>query len=131
MRRALFAILLLALTGPVTAQGDVKLPMRDGSVKFAVLGDTGTGGSDQLAVAKIVTAYRTTFPFDFALLLGDNFYGGESPRDYARKFEVPYKALIDGGVTFHAARHYGEGPDGRFGCGAEVRGKQSGDWHRG
>ena len=109
----------------------MKLPLKDGSVKFAVLGDTGTGGSDQLAVAKMVTAYRTKVPFDFALLLGDNLYGGESPRDYARKFEVPYKALIDGGVTFHAARHYGEGPDGRFGCGAEVRGKQSGDWHRG
>jgi hypothetical protein len=102
MRRVLLSILLIALTGPLAAQ-DLKLPLKDGSVKFAVLGDTGTGGRDQLTVARMVTAYRAKFPFEFALLLGDNLYGGESPRDYARKFEVPYKPLLDAGVKFYAA----------------------------
>ena len=63
MRRLLFVILLTALTmspsrapfstATVAAQ-DVKLPMKDGSVKFAVLGDTGTGGSDQVALGKVM-----------------------------------------------------------------------------
>ncbi len=37
--------------GPLAAQ-DVKLPLKDGSVKFAVIGDTGTGSSDQYSVGK-------------------------------------------------------------------------------
>jgi len=112
MRRVLLSVLLLALTGPLAAQ-DVKLPMKDGSIKFAVLGDTGTGGSGQMAVAKMVTASRARFPFDFVLLLGDNLYGSESPRDYARKFEVPYKALLDGGVKFYASLGNHDDPNQR------------------
>ena len=57
MRRLLLSILLLALTGPLTAQ-EVKLPNKDGSVKFAVLGDTGTGGSDQYAVGKQLMTFK-------------------------------------------------------------------------
>ena len=81
MRRVLLSVLLLALTGPLAAQ-DVKLPNKDGSVKFAVLGDTGTGGSDQYAVGKQVMNFKAKFPLEFAIMLGDNLYGGESPRDY-------------------------------------------------
>lgn len=102
MRRVLISILLIVLTGPLGAQ-DLKLPARDGSLKFAVLGDTGTGGSDQWAVARQLTAFRPRFPFNFALLMGDNLYGSERPRDYSRKFEEPYKPLLDAGVKFHAA----------------------------
>ena len=102
MRRVFVSILVLVLIGPLAAQ-DVKLPLKNGSVKFAVLGDTGTGGSDQHLVGKMVTAYRAKFPFEFALLLGDNLYGRESARDYARKFEEPYKPLLNAGVKFYAA----------------------------
>jgi hypothetical protein len=102
MRRVLFSILLLLLTGPLAAQ-DLKLPLKDGSVKFAVLGDTGTGGSDQRAVASMLASHRAKVPFEFALLLGDNLYGSERPRDFARKFEEPYKPLLNAGVKFYAA----------------------------
>ena len=43
------------------------------------------------------------FPFDFVLMLGDNIYGGQQPRDFFLKFEQPYRRLLEGGVTFHAA----------------------------
>jgi hypothetical protein len=36
-------------------------------------------------------------------MTGDNLYGSERPKDYERKFALPYKALIDGGVKFYAA----------------------------
>lgn len=112
MRRVLLSVLLLALTGPLAAQ-DLKLPNKAGAVKFAVLGDTGTGSSDQVAVGKQVFAFKSKFPFDFALLLGDNLYGGDSPKDYAKKFEVPYKALLDAGVKFYAALGNHDNPNQR------------------
>jgi hypothetical protein len=114
MRRVLLAILLLALTGPLSAQGELKLPNKDGSVKFAVLGDTGTGSSDQRRVAAMVAAYRQKFEFDFALLLGDNLYGRENPGDYRKKFEEPYKALLDAGVKFYAALGNHDDPNQRL-----------------
>jgi hypothetical protein len=112
MRRLIVAIVLFVVAGPLTAQ-ELKLPNKDGSLKFAVLGDTGTGGTDQIAVGKRLTAFREKFKFDFALLLGDNLYGGESPRDYNRKFEVPYKVLLDGGVKFYAALGNHDDPNQR------------------
>jgi hypothetical protein len=36
-------------------------------------------------------------------MLGDNIYGTHTPEDYRLKFEEPYRALLDAGVTFHAA----------------------------
>jgi len=114
MRRVLLSILLLvlALTGSLIAQ-ELKLPNKNGSVKFAVLGDTGTGSSDQVAIGKQVAAFKGKLPFDFALLLGDNMYGGDSPRDYVKKFESPYKALLDAGVKFFAALGNHDNPNQR------------------
>ena len=51
---------------------------KTGSVKFAVIGDTGTGDSHQLAVAKQLDAARAKFPFEFAVMMGDNMYGGDN-----------------------------------------------------
>jgi hypothetical protein len=113
MRRLLFVLLLLAIAWPLAAQG-LKLPVKDGSVKFAVLGDTGTGGSDQVRVAKMLNTYRAQFPFEFALLLGDNLYGSENPRDYERKFSGPYKPLLDAGVKFYAALGNHDDPNQRL-----------------
>jgi hypothetical protein len=39
--------------------------------------------------------------FDFVIMLGDNIYGGHSQNDFQRKFEVPYKPLLDAGVKFY------------------------------
>jgi len=37
------------------------------------------------------------------VMLGDNIYPPNSPKDYVTKFEEPYRVLLDAGVTFHAA----------------------------
>ena len=95
------ATALLALTALDAQQ--ITLPNQKDSVHFAVIGDSGTGGSDQRVVAQRLTAARAAFPFDIVLMLGDNLYGNESPRDYATKFELPYKALLDAKVKFYAA----------------------------
>ncbi|HEV2904637.1 MAG TPA: hypothetical protein VGW32_06300, partial [Pyrinomonadaceae bacterium] len=40
------------------------LPLKDGSVKFAVIGDTGTGTSKQHDVGDTMARYRSAFPFE-------------------------------------------------------------------
>ena len=79
------------------------LPNKEGSVRFAILGDTGTGGEPQQQLADLLLQARKAFPFEVAFLLGDNLYGGEDAADYAKKFERPYQKLLDAGVKFYAA----------------------------
>jgi predicted phosphodiesterase len=90
------------------------LPNQNDSVRFAVIGDSGTGGSAQVEVAKQLATYRTAFPFDFAIMLGDNLYGSERPADYKNKFEIPYKPLLDSGVKFYAALGNHDDPSQRM-----------------
>lgn len=85
------------------APGQLALPLRDGSVRFAIIGDSGRGDPPQQEVARQMEAWRAKFPFDFVVMLGDNIYPPHGPDDYLRKFEEPYRALLDAGVTFHAA----------------------------
>jgi hypothetical protein len=85
------------------APGALALPVRDGSVRFAVIGDSGRGDAAQHAVARQMLAWRAKFPFEFVLMLGDNIYGPHTPDDYVRKFEAPYEPLLAAGVSFHAA----------------------------
>jgi hypothetical protein len=82
---------------------DIRLPLRANSVRFAVIGDSGTGGKEQYDVARQMELYRETVGFGFVLMLGDNIYGGHEPRDFRRKFELPYEALLASGVEFYAA----------------------------
>jgi len=117
MRRVLllFVLMLVVVAAGVTAQNaKLTLPMKQGSIKFAVIGDTGTGDNHQLAVAKQLTAQRGAFPFDFVIMVGDNLYGGNSAKDYDNKFALPYKPLLDGGVKFYAALGNHDDPSERF-----------------
>ena len=79
------------------------LPNKEGSVRFVVIGDTGTGTAQQLELAKVMIRYRQTFPFEFVLMVGDNMYGSEKVADYKLKFENVYKPLLDQQVKFYAA----------------------------
>jgi 3',5'-cyclic AMP phosphodiesterase CpdA len=83
--------------------GEVVLPARVGSVRFAAIGDSGRGDQAQAEVARQMVAWRAKFPFEFVVMLGDNIYGPHTPDDYRLKFEEPYRELLQAGVTFHAA----------------------------
>jgi len=101
--RVLIRVFLgLLLAAPAPAQ-QVTLPKAKGSVRFAVIGDSGTGEKPQYETADRLRLAREQFPFDFVLMMGDNIYGSKTPRDFARKFELPYKALLDQKVSFYAS----------------------------
>src|SRR6266540_2789547 len=84
------------------APGALALPLKEGSVRFAVIGDSGRGDQAQQEVARQMVAWRAKFPFDFVVMLGDNIYPPRLPDDFQKKFEEPYRPLLDAGVTFYA-----------------------------
>jgi hypothetical protein len=102
MRRAFMFALVLTLPLAAVAQ-ELRLPNKEGSVKFAVIGDSGEPGTGQTAIARQMNAWRSRYPYKFVLMTGDNLYGSERARDYERKFSLPYKALLDAGVHFYAS----------------------------
>ncbi len=78
-------------------------PLKPGSVRFAVIGDSGTGDSFQNEVAQQMVKARESFPFDFVVMLGDNIYGGHSTSEFTSEFEQPYHVLLAAGVKFYAS----------------------------
>ncbi len=101
-----------AAQAPVTRT--LTLPLNDGSVRFAVIGDVGRDSQGRSDVAKQVAAFHDEFPFDFVIMLGDNVYGAIGPADVRTKFETPYKPLLDAGVVFHAVLGNHDNPNERF-----------------
>ena len=93
----------MALAVGLAAQ-DLTVPNKPkDTLKFAVIGDSGTGDSNQYRLAKVFTDIHQRFPYEFVLMMGDNMYGGESARDFQRKFEIPYKPVLDKNVKFYAS----------------------------
>jgi hypothetical protein len=98
---ALTIVAVLAVSAPAQ---ELTVPNKPrGTLKFAVIGDSGTGDANQYRLAKVFTDIHQRFPYAFVLMMGDNMYGGESARDFQRKFEIPYKPVLDQNVKFYAA----------------------------
>ena len=78
-------------------------------IRFAVIGDSGTGGQHQYRIADQMAAWHERLPYDLVLMLGDNIYGGlfgiggGNQDDFAKKFDRPYAELLARGVIFRAA----------------------------
>jgi predicted phosphodiesterase len=92
----------------------LELPLESGSIRFAVIGDSGTGNTPQYEIGQRMSEAHQAFPFDFVIMLGDNLYGLERPADYASKFEAPYATLLQRGVKFYAALGNHDNPNQRF-----------------
>src|ERR1700675_1007999 len=103
MKRVFFLLGLVLFLASTQRAEDFKFPLKSNSVRFAAIGDMGTGAKPEFRTADQMDEQRKTFPFDFVIALGDNLYGGHSPADFEKKFANPYKALLDGGVKFYAA----------------------------
>jgi 3',5'-cyclic AMP phosphodiesterase CpdA len=104
-----------AIQAPAPAQAPaVALPNRDGSLKFGVLGDFGTGDREQYQLGEQMAALHGRFPYELIVTVGDNIYGAERPQDFVSKFERPYKLLLDSKVRFYASLGNHDSPEQRF-----------------
>jgi hypothetical protein len=95
-------------------QDAVTLPLKDGSLRFAVIGDTGTAARIQFDLARQMAAWRERVGFTFVLLTGDNIYGADTAAEMKRKFEDPYAALLAKDVKFYASLGNHDNPNQRF-----------------
>ena len=89
-------------------------PVAQNSLRFAVVGDTGTGEKAQYDVAAQLWKSHAVFPYEFVIMVGDNMYGSERPQDFSRKFEIPFKPLIDANIPFYASLGNHDDPNQRF-----------------
>ena len=109
VRRLTFAFIawvgVAAVTVPVAVPAPLPtvLPARPDSLKFAAIGDSGTGDRPQYDVGQRMATERMRFPFELVIMLGDNMYGRQQPEDFVTKFERPYAALLSAGVVFYAS----------------------------
>lgn len=72
------------------------------SLTFAVIGDNGTGKAPQYEVARQMLKSHAAQPFELVVMVGDNLYGSQQPRDFVDKFEIPYGPLLRMGIAFYA-----------------------------
>ncbi len=115
-RRSVLSVVLLAVAAVVASAGadEFAFPLQAHSVRMAVIGDMGTGKQPQLDVARQMVRSRVAFPFDFVITLGDNLYTGSRPSDFEKDFAVPYKPLLDAGVSFYATLGNHDATNERF-----------------
>jgi 3',5'-cyclic AMP phosphodiesterase CpdA len=100
------------------------LPARPDSVKFAVIGDNGTGDREEYEIGQQMATARTTFPFELVIMLGDNIYGRQTSQDFLTKFEQPYAALLHNGVMFRASLGNHDSQNNRFYEGFHMNGER-------
>jgi hypothetical protein len=75
----------------------------DDRVVFAAVGDTGTGGRNQMDVARaMVETYKAT-PYGFVAHVGDVSYRGSILDRWEDVWLKPYQPLLDAGVRFEVA----------------------------
>jgi 3',5'-cyclic AMP phosphodiesterase CpdA len=97
--------------GGLVAQAPAARPE---ALRFAVIGDNGTGDRYEYDVARQMVAAREEFPFEMVLMLGDNIYGSQTPKDFLQKFELPYRPLLEAGVRFYASLGNHDNQSNRF-----------------
>jgi predicted MPP superfamily phosphohydrolase len=116
VRRLLPVLVFLFIIGArlLPAQTTATLPVRPDSLKFAVIGDSGTGDPPQFDVGARMTEARSSFPFELVIMLGDNIDGRQLPQDLVARFERPYASLLAAGVLFYASLGNHDSPNNRF-----------------
>ncbi len=103
MRTIHRSLLVCLMAVAVVAGQEIQMPVQKDALRFAVIGDNGTGGKGEYLTAGALGKAHDRFPFEFVVMMGDNLYGGESPSDFQDKFEKPYAPLLNAGVKFYAA----------------------------
>ena len=79
------------------------MPSSDLQLRFAAIGDVGTGKSGQFEVANAMTQRWQSTAFPLVLMAGDNIYPDGDISKVKDVFERPYEGLLEKDVKFYAS----------------------------
>src|SRR5262245_56091401 len=100
-RQAILSLATISVGALIKPSSIFCSPVND-KIRFAVIGDWGTGDRDQIGVANQMFAAHQRTPFDFVISAGDNIYPNGSGRHFAKNFEHPFANLLKDRVKFYA-----------------------------
>lgn len=76
---------------------------RSRPMRFALIGDQGSGEAPQHAVAHRMCRWRRNHSFRLVFTAGDNVYDHGEPSRFVETFYEPYECLLSNGAQFHAS----------------------------
>lgn len=101
-RQAVASLATLATGTLLRPTSGLAFVSSDSKTRFAVIGDFGTGGSDECNVANQMLEEHKRSELDLVLTVGDNIYPSGNPKHFAKHFEGPFDGLLKEHVKFYA-----------------------------
>ena len=80
-----------------------RAPESEGSLNSPCSATSAPASASSTSSASRWRKVHERFPFELVITVGDNLYGSQRPKDFKKKFELPYKPLLDAGVKFYAS----------------------------
>ena len=99
-REALLSIATISAGAFIKPTSIFSSPVKD-KLRFAVIGDWGTGGGDEVGIAQQMFASHQRSSLDFVISAGDNIYPNGSERYFAKHFEHPFANLLKDRIKFY------------------------------
>ena len=100
-REAMLSIATISAGALIKPSAMFCSPVND-KLRFAVIGDWGTGDGDQTGIGRQMLNTHQRSPFDFVIAAGDNIYPNGSGRYFGKHFESPFAGLLKDRVNFYA-----------------------------
>jgi predicted phosphodiesterase len=100
-RQALFSLATIS-AGALIKPSSVWCSPVDNKIRFALIGDWGTGDKDQIGIGRQMLASHQRSAFDFVISAGDNIYPNGSGRYFNKNFEQPFAGLLNDRIKFYA-----------------------------
>jgi 3',5'-cyclic AMP phosphodiesterase CpdA len=100
-RQAIFSLATISAGALIKPSSIFCSPVND-KIRFAVIGDWGTGDKNQIGIARQMLAAHQRSAFDFVISAGDNVYPNGSGKYFDRHFEQPFADLLKDKVKFYA-----------------------------
>lgn len=101
-RQAIFSLATITAGALVRPKFVLGFETPTTKTRFAVVGDFGTGGSDEFAIAAGMLDAHHRSALDLVVAVGDNIYPNGSGRYFKKHFEEPFAGLLKERVKFYA-----------------------------
>jgi predicted MPP superfamily phosphohydrolase len=100
-RQALISLATISAGAFIKSSLIYSSPVKD-KLRFSVIGDWGSGDSDQVKTASQMFSAHRRGSFDFIISAGDNIYPNGSGRYFGSNFEQPFSDLLKDQVKFYS-----------------------------